>query len=365
MQTWQYRNPVEIVFGDGAFARCAEFIRGRRYVLVSYDSAPFPALAARLTEAAGAPALVVADVRENPDIAFLRAAAARLAALSPAPELIVALGGGSAIDAAKARAGPAAGFGPVAAALAGGERAGMRCLPLIAIPTTAGTGSEVTCWATVWDGGAGRKYSLADPRLYPEVALCDPQLTLTLPRALTVSTGLDALSHALESIWNTNRNPLSSHYAETAAREILAVLPALAAAPGELALRRRMLQAATFAGLAFSNTRTALAHNISYPITLRHGVAHGIACSFSLPQVLRWASAVQADVDASLARIFGGAGEHAARCLEDFLDCLGVAREPAAYGVDAAEWREVVQRAATGERGRNFSGRIDAALLAV
>src|SRR3546814_14575712 len=111
--------------------------------------------------------------------------------------------------------------------------------PIIAVPTTAGTGSEVTCWATVWDSGAQRKYSLARPALYPEHAVVDPLLMLGKPHQLTVSTGLDALSHALESLWHISANPISAAFAVSAAREILAVLPPLGGGPGSGSLRGR------------------------------------------------------------------------------------------------------------------------------
>ncbi len=150
-----------------------------------------------------------------------------------------------------------------------------------------------------------KKYSLARETLYPETALVDPLPTLGLPRAVTVSTGLDALSHALESIWNVNANPVSSNLAEIAAREVLEALPLLADDLASEVLRTRLARASLFAGLAFSNTRTALAHALSYHLTLHHGVPHGIACSFSLPMVMRAVAGCDPACDASLKRIFG------------------------------------------------------------
>ena len=200
----------------------------------------------------------------------------------------MALGGGSVIDAAKVLAAAAGDFDRVRRFLETGMGAdALGRTPIIAVPTTAGTGSEVTCWATVWDTEAKKKYSLARDALYPETALVDPLLTLGLPRGITISTGLDALSHALESIWNVNANPVSTSLAEVAAREVMDALPLLARDLGNAELRPRLARASLFAGLAFSNTRTALAHALSYHLTLHHGVPHGIACSFSLPMVMR------------------------------------------------------------------------------
>jgi phosphonate metabolism-associated iron-containing alcohol dehydrogenase len=214
---------------------------------------------------------------------------------------------------------------------AGSER--LRATPIIAVPTTAGTGSEVTCWGTVWDAAGGVKHSLALPNLYPEAAVIDPSLMLTKPRALTVSTGLDALSHALESIWNKNTNPISQQYAVAAAREIVEVLPVLVDDLANGTLRARMAQAALFAGLAFSNTKTAIAHSISYPLTLRYDVPHGIACSFTLPMIIRSLVGRDRQCSENLEAIFGRPLAEAANFLERFLERLGVATTPEAYRI--------------------------------
>lgn len=122
----------------------------------------------------------------------------------------------------------------------------------------------------------------------------------------------------------------------------------------------RMLLAlgATRAGLAFSNTQTALAHNISYPITLDHGVAHGIACSFCLPEVMAAAIGADADCDAALTILFGPLSQ-APDHLRAFLDEMGVPPSPGAFGIDDEEWRSIVLAAFSGQRGKNFIGPLD------
>lgn len=112
---------------------------------------------------------------------------------------------------------------------------------------------------------------MKSPALYPERALIDPLLTAALPLELTRQTALDALSHALESLWNANRNPVSDTHAVRAARLILEHLPALLEQPQDRALRSTIAEAALLAGLAFSNTQTAIAHALSYPLTLDYG----------------------------------------------------------------------------------------------
>jgi alcohol dehydrogenase class IV len=133
-------------------------------------------------------------------------------------------------------------------------------------------------------------------------------------------------------------------------------LPELVDDLGNLDLRVRIARAATFAGLAFSNTKTALAHSISYPITLRHGTPHGFACSFSLAMVMRSVIGASEACDAGLRRIFGTDLTAGADRLEEFLVNLGVSVDKADYGVDDGEWRELITAAITGERGRNFIG---------
>ncbi len=354
---WTYANPVRIRFGVGSFANLPSAIGRRRYAVVTYPEEAIAHLVAGLAEAAGKPLLLIDDVAPNPDYALLHEQCARFGDLDKSVELIVAIGGGSVLDSAKVFAAAAGDFGKVRLYLESKEAAdALSAIPIIAVPTTAGTGSEVTCWATVWDAGAGKKYSLARPDLYAETAIVDPALMLGKPRALTISTGLDALSHALESIWNVNANPVSARLAVAAASEILECLPPLIDKLRNVDLRTRVAQAALFAGLAFSNTKTALAHNLSYPITLGYGVPHGIACSFTLPVVLESVAGIAGFRGAALRAIFGDDLATAAKSLKDFLSNLGVAVRVEELGVPIEEWDQIVDAAFVGERGRNFVG---------
>jgi alcohol dehydrogenase len=307
---------------------------------------------------------MVRNVGPNPDFIGLVDSCRTYATATRPVEAIVALGGGSVMDAAKVLAAAKGDFETVRRHLeTGKDGETLGRTPIIAIPTTAGTGSEVTSWATVWDTSAMKKYSLARETLYPEAALVDPLLTLGLPRAITISTGLDALSHALESIWNVNANPVSSSLAEVAAREVIEALPLLADDLANEALRTRLARASLFAGLAFSNTRTALAHSLSYHLTLHHGVPHGIACSFSLPMVMRAVAGCDGACDASLRRIFGNDLVAGAARLETFLKKLGISPDATAHGIAAGDWSRLVDDALAGDRGRNFIGRREVALI--
>ena len=354
---WSYRNPVDVHFGRGSFSRLGELLGGRSYALVTYGEPFFRSLAASLEKTAGAPLLTIDDIAPNPDIALLETQTARFAKLDAQPEVVVALGGGSVIDSAKVFAAARGDFAAIDSYLK--KRTGaetIKPLPLIAVPTTAGTGSEVTCWGTVWDNAGGLKFSLAHPGLYPEFSVVDPDLMIGKPRDLTIQTGLDALSHSLESLWNRNANPVSMAHAVTAARGVLSTLPLLADDLRNADLRERMARASTLAGFAFSNTKTAIAHSLSYPITLRHRVPHGIACSFSLPMIIRSVAGEGGICAEGLSAIFGSDARGAADQLAATLNKLGVVTDHRHYGIDDAEWRELLDLAFDGERGQNFIG---------
>ncbi len=353
---WSYRNPVDVRFGQGSFSRLGSLLGGRPYVLVTYGEPYFRSLASDLAKSAGEPLLMIEDIAPNPDIALLEQQVSRFVGITAAP-VIVALGGGSVIDSAKVFAAARGNFAAMDAYLKKSASAEtLSPWPLIAVPTTAGTGSEVTCWGTVWDSANGEKHSLAHPGLYPQFALVDPSLMIGKPRELTIQTGLDALSHSLESLWNRNANPVSAANAVAAARGVLSTLPALAGDLRNPQLRERMARAATLAGFAFSNTKTAIAHSLSYPITLRHGVPHGIACSFSLPMIIRSVAGHDGICEEGLRSIFGADAAGAAERLEITLDKLGVSTDFRSYGIGEDEWRELIDTAFEGERGQNFIG---------
>ncbi len=354
---WHYQNPVKIHFGPDSFDHVATLISGRRYATVTYDEPYFDYLIRRLQNMAGTMATHVKNIRPNPDFSTLRASVSFLNDCPIKSEVIVAVGGGSVIDAAKVLAIGGNGFDAVRNYLESNDDRHLlpnEALPIIAIPTTAGTGSEVTPWATVWDTESAKKYSLTRDDLFPTDAVIDPALMASLPLDQTINTGLDALSHALESIWNINANPVSTNYAIRAARDILECLRPLAGDLDSGDLRCRMAQAATMAGLAFSGTRTALAHSLSYPATLHYGIPHGVACSFTLPAVMRSAIGVDATCDNTLHEIFGADLNQASRFLGKFLAALGISEDHKLHGIEDAEWRSWIDQAIEGERGQNF-----------
>lgn len=202
---------------------------------------------------------------------------------------IIAIGGGSVLDTAKvvSLVDKTYSFQDVKQIIVRGESLdSFKNIPIIAVPTTAGTGSEVTCWSTVWDPENFKKYSIASQSIYPIKAFCDPLLTLSLPLETTVSTSLDALSHAFESIWNKNANNDNRSYALKAIELILNNLEPLTKDLKNLRFRSNIMLGALYAGVAMSQTKTSVAHALSYYLTLRKNIPHGYSCGFTLPHIL-------------------------------------------------------------------------------
>lgn len=356
MSQWRYYNPVDVRFGPSILDQVGKSIGQRGWILVTHPDAALLPWREILLAHSPRPLAIIEGVQPNPSLNMLREICHGLADICEQIEVVVALGGGSAMDTAKFLAAGHGRFEPVHLFMEGATRLDHPALPLIAVPTTAGTGSELTKWATIWDPEQGRKLSLVREDLYPEIAFIDPLITSSLPWPITLASGLDALSHALESIWNLNANPLTRGYAVAAACDVLASLPRLQADLSDGDARIQLARGAMLAGLAFSNTQTALAHNISYPITLDHGVPHGIACSFCLPEVMAASIGVDAACDAALESLFGADLTSAPARLRATLNQLGLASSPQALGVCDAEWRRIVADAFAGPRGRNFLG---------
>lgn len=288
---WTYFNPVRVISATGSSARLAEYIDFQRVALVTSPGFTRRGTVDRIRASLGDRLVaVVDDVKPNPDVRDVDSQASALRGLEL--DCIVALGGGSSIDTAKglARLLTQAQEMTLAAHFRDGVAlsAASRALPVVAVPTTAGTGAEVTPFGTIWDFDLRKKYSVTGADLYPVVAILDPELTLGLPKEVTVSSGLDAISHALESTWNRNASPITLGLATRSLQISMNALRKLHDEPRDLEARARMMEASLLAGLAISQTRTALAHSISYPLTTAFNMPHGVACSFTLPSLLRF-----------------------------------------------------------------------------
>jgi alcohol dehydrogenase len=359
---FDWRLPVAVRFGSGCSAALAGELGDTPAVVMAFEPATALGLREAWTQRLGARLLDWITVPEGlSTLALARQLAPRVwAALAARPgTVLLGLGGGSVLDIAKLlRARPAeGGFEALAAALRGSVPwPGLHHAPLWLVPTTAGTGSEVTRWATVWDtdGRVALKRSFDEPWGFADRAYVDPELTLSAPWPLTRDTALDSFGHALEALWNRHANPVSDALAVQAARRVRAHLAAVRTAPTALPGREQLSLAALEAGLAFSQTRTALAHALSYALTLEQSVPHGLAVATWLPTACRLAVGREARVDAALEAVFEVPAAAAPVAMRAWIESLGVPADPAAYGVADAEAR--VQGALGSARGRNFVG---------
>ena len=203
-----------------------------------------------------------------------------------APDLFVAVGGGSCIDTAKGLAFLLAGGGPFEQYEGYGNARGV-LLPLIAVPTTAGTGSEVQSFALIGVAATHRKMPCGDPQAAPRIALLDPQLTLTMPTAVTVHTGLDTLVHAAEASVSKASSALSREWARAAFVGVVEALPVVLGEPDHVTARGCMLLAAAQAGVSIENGMLGAAHSMANPLTAHFGMTHGLAVGLALPHVMR------------------------------------------------------------------------------
>lgn len=284
--SWQYHNPVRIYCGEDTASLLPGFTAGRRVLLVTTAGMLRRDMAERVMHPCSPACLHTHVIKPNPDLDELDAAADTLR-----PEqidCIVALGGGSVMDSAKALSLALRSSAQSAFSRWLRDNEPIRFqgdLPLVCLPTTAGTGAEVTPFATIWDTAHKKKRSLAHNAVYPQAALLDPALTLSLPWVETRNGAFDAISHALETLWNAHATPFSLMLAHQALCLCLPALPAVEAAPHDIPERERLQTAALLAGLAISQSKTAIAHSISYPLTLHCGMPHGLACSFTIPAI--------------------------------------------------------------------------------
>jgi phosphonate metabolism-associated iron-containing alcohol dehydrogenase len=285
-QSFAYYNPVHVRFGVDIYHKTLNQILGSSSARVGlfYGRSAMKKVGAIDTIKRSLPDCQIQEygnISPNPDIRDIEAALDTLEEI----DWVIGIGGGSVLDMVKSLAFIARQREGLRAFLTN-ENVEPPCpgLPFIAIPTTSGTGSEVTPWATVWDKQENKKFSLSHREMFPDYAIVDPILTISLPAYITAYTGYDALSHALEAFWSRYANPVSDLFAVEAIRLVMKHLRPVIEDLSNLEHRIGLARASLYAGLAFSNTKTTAVHAISYPMTLHFGVPHGVACSLTLAE---------------------------------------------------------------------------------
>ena len=289
-QTRQFRAPVVISTGIGAAKEAGEHAKqlGKRALIVTDSNLEKIGLLADVKaslDASGVGYEVYDKVVTEPTVKYVddglkvfREAGA---------DVVIAIGGGSPIDTGKAIATLSSNQGRISDYM-GVNKIPRSCAPLIAIPTTAGTGSEVTPFTIITNTQTDVKMLISSPRILPAVALVDPMMTVKMPRGITAATGLDALTHAIEAYVSTHAQPLTDTLALRAIDLISKNIRTAYSHPDDLVARGNMLMGALQAGLAFANSSVALVHGMSRPIGAYFHVAHGTSNAVLLPTVIEW-----------------------------------------------------------------------------
>jgi alcohol dehydrogenase len=291
MTLFDYRPRTRVVFGAGEFGRLGELARelgGTRCLLVAdrgMVEAGYVQEAARSLKARRMDVFGFHDFEANPTTNMVEAGRAFAAPLGI--DLIVGLGGGSSMDCAKA-----INFvltnGGVIRDYWGYGKASRPLLPMMGVPTTAGTGSEAQSYALISDAESHVKMACGDIKAAFRLAILDPQLTVTQPFAVTAATGYDAISHAVETLVSTRRNALSECYSREAWRLLNGNYPRVLKDPTDLQARGAMLIGAYFAGLAIENSMLGATHACANPMTAHYNITHGRAIALLLSHVVTW-----------------------------------------------------------------------------
>jgi len=296
---FDFNQRTRVIFGCGSFARLGESARelnARRVLLVTdvgLRKTGYSDLAESSLRSSGLEVALFDQVSENPTtddvercVGFARSANV---------DLIVGLGGGSSIDCAKG-----ANFvltnGGRMQDYKGIGKAKHPMLPMIAVPTTSGTGSEAQSFAVIADAKSHMKMACGDPKAACRIAILDPELTVTMPHFVTVTSGIDAMTHAIESYVTTKRNPISQMFARQAWEFLSSAFPVVLREPKNLDARGRMQLGAFLAGAAIENSMLGAAHAAANPLSAHFGTIHGVAVGVMLPHVVRWNAEVAGDL---------------------------------------------------------------------
>lgn len=346
----KYHMPVDVRFGAGCLKELADFLSaGDRVLLVTDPGLEAVGLVDRVRDiivAAGADCRLYDKVEPNPTAALVEAAMAEIRDYGPAK--VVALGGGSSMDMGKVVAALSTNEGPLVDYQWNGKPFLCAPLPLIAIPTTAGTGSEVTMCAVIVDRDC--KKGINGPAMFPKAALVDPELMVSLPLYLTATTGMDALSHAIEAYVGLGANPITDAMAREAIRLIGGALWGACANGQDRKARQDMALGSVLAGVAMDQAGLGLVHTISSPLCTFFHMAHGEANAVLLKYCMRYNLIARPERYADIAGLLGvdtagmstwQAAEASVAAVERLLDETGVKVPLLSFGMTEADAERV------------------------
>jgi len=308
MNLFSFYFPTRLVFGQGQFSTLGEEVGrlGKRAMLVTYPSkslAGTVAQAVDLLAQAGVSTIIFDQITANPTHTSINQGSQ--IAQHAGVDVVVGLGGGTPMDAAKMIA--------IAAPLKEDiwrifedSIPAVGSLPMVAVPTTAGSGSEATHYAVLSNRDLNRKEGFARPQFFPRVSILDPLLTISLPPRMTAETGMDALTHAIEAYTSRLASPISDLFAAQAIRLVGAYLRRAVSDGTDLEARENMLMANTLAGIAITHADTCLAHVIGEAVGAVFNTGHGVTVSLTLPAVMEFNCQSSVEKYASITRLLGG-----------------------------------------------------------
>lgn len=314
MRPFDFHLRTRVVFGNGSLARLGEIAQElgfRRTLLVAdrgIGSTGHVDRAAALLRGARIATFVFSDFDANPDTAMVDAGSTHAARSEV--DSIVAIGGGSSLDCAKGINFVLTNGGTMRDYLGFGK-ASRPMLPMIGVPTTAGTGSDAQSYAIISDPVTHEKMACGDPKAAFRAVVLDPVVTVSQPRSLTAIAGFDAVAHAVESYVTARRTDISDLFAREAWRLLESHYERVLAEPDDLAARGAMLLGAHEAGIAIEQSMLGATHACANPLTARYGTTHGMAIAVMLPHVVRWNAAHVGDRYAELLRVSGHDPGHA------------------------------------------------------
>ena len=366
MEGFDFQPRTRVIYGAGVAARLggeAHALGFKRALLVAdrgLVEAGHVGRAVEILEEAGVFVVPFHDFESNPDGAMVERGRAFAAPLEV--DSIVALGGGSSLDCAKGvnflltnggRMQDYVGYGKATRPL----------LPMIGVPTTAGTGSEAQSYAVISDETTHAKLACGDASAAFRVALLDPELTVSAPRAVTAAAGFDALAHAVETHVTSKRNALSEMFSFEAWRLLEGTYERVLAEPWDVEARGRMLLGAYLAGAAIESSMLGAAHACANPLTARYGTEHGAALAMLLPSVVRWNADAAGARYALLSRRDSSidASEALALRLEELAEAGGLRRRLSETGVRREDLPVLAEDAAGQWTGRFNPRALDAA----
>ena len=347
-------SPTKIVFGEGSLSRIkdiADGFKGKVMLFTGKSSMHRLGYTDKVVNMLKDREVLVYDkVKPSPSVGLVMEAVEL--ARNENIGLMLGLGGGSVMDTAKCAAAMVKNFekGKHLSEYADNEEMiPKEGIPFIAIPTTSGTGAEVTRWAVIWDGK--KKHTIGSLNTYAKASIIDPELTYSLPKKQTASTGMDALSQAIESYWSRNHNKTSDTFALDAIRLVFEHLEGAYKDPENKEHRRGMSLAALYSGLAINGTKTTACHSVSYPITAYFGVPHGHACALTIPSFMVYNSKAVPDRIKDIAKAMGAStAKEGAEKVRNLMKGVGLETELGKLGIDKNGIEIIVKNGFTPDR---------------